>query len=123
MKSRVSVARIAGFFAIWFGVGLSYDLVMSFWVQPREARAMLAQPIRPLHLVDAPMQEALEGIVDTSSAPIHLSLCPAVASSRVTFTTTREMPLSAVLPSLAHAVGATVDLMHTRHGGAIFPHL
>lgn len=124
MPRRVSIARIAGFFAIWLGVGLAYDLIMRFWVLPRDARATLAQPIRPLHLVDAPMKEALEQIVDTSAAPIYLSLCPSAASSRVTITTTADMPLSEVLLSLAHGVGATVDLMHSRHGlSEPFPHL
>ena len=102
-------------------LGLAINLVMEVWVVPRRARRSLEQLIRPVRLDNAQLGAALQEIADSTSPPIHLSLCPDLSSSRVTLTTPSALPLRQFLLLVAGKVGADVDLTHSRHGSFAEP--
>jgi hypothetical protein len=117
--------RFAGKFILgMIAVGLAFDLVMRFVVVPIQARERLAQRIPPVRLENAEVGPALQKLADSTHPSLHFSMCPDVASSRVSVTTS-EMPFKDFAVLLAAKVGAEVDFARPRHvqHTVPFPHL
>jgi len=117
--------KFAGKFILaMMAIGLTYDSVMRYWVLPRQARENLAQRIQPVRLENVELGSALQQLADSTHPALHLSMCPDVASTRVTVRTTSEMPFQDFALLVARTAGAEVDLVRPRHQlGVPFPHL
>jgi hypothetical protein len=105
-------------------LSLAYDTVKRYWVLPRQARENLAQRIQPVRLENVELGPALQQLADSTDPALHLSMCPDVASTRVTVRTTSEMSFKDFALLVAGKAGAEVDLLRPRHQlGVPFPHL
>ena len=98
---------------------------MRLLVVPSQARAKFAQPIPPVHLENVELGPALQQLADSTHPPLHFSMCPDVAATRVNVTTTSEMSFKDFAVFLAGKAGAEVDFARPRHVQYTvpFPHL
>jgi hypothetical protein len=102
--------KFAGKFILgMMAVGLAFDLVMRFVVVPIQGREKLAQRIPPVRLENVELGPALQQLADSTHPALHFSMCPDVASSRVTVTTTSETPFKDFALLVAGKAGAEVD--------------
>jgi hypothetical protein len=106
-------------------LGLIYTLVMNFLVVPRQAREKLARRIPPVRLENVELGRALQQLADSTHPALHFSMCPDVASKRVTVTTTSDMSFKDFAALVAGKAGAEVDFARPRHSEHTvpFPHL
>jgi hypothetical protein len=106
-------------------LGLVFEVVMRFVVVPSQAREKLAQRIPPVRLENVELGPALQRLADSTHPALHFSMCPDVASSRVTVTTTSEMPFKDFALLVGGKAGAEVDFARPRHvqHTVPFPHL
>jgi hypothetical protein len=98
---------------------------MYYCVARPQAREILARRIPPVRLDSVELGPALQQLAQSTHSGLRLSMCPDVAASRVSVTTTAEMPLKDFVQFLAGKAGAEVDLARPRHGSFTvpFPHL
>ena len=116
------VGFVGRFLLGWLALGLAATVAM--YVEARgRARKLLGQRIPAVRFENVELGPALQQLADANEPSIHLSMCPDVASSRLTLTTTGEMPLKDFAVLVASKVRADVDLAHPRHGGGSSPHL
>ena len=104
----------------WLALGLVVRLVMYVVAQVR-GRELLGQRIPAVRFASVELGPALQQLADTTTPSIHLSMCPDVSSSRLTLTTTGEMPLKDFVVLVASKVGADVDLAHPGHRADAVP--
>ena len=105
-------------------LGFAYDLFTRHVVVPRKARETLARSVPPVHLENVALGPALQQLADSTHPALRLSMCPDVASTRVTHTTGQKS-LRDFAELVAGKAGAEVDLARRRHGVSAvpYPHL
>jgi hypothetical protein len=115
------VGFVGRFLLGWLALGVVASVAM--YVDARlRSRKLLGHSIPAVRFENVELGTALQQLADTTKPSIHLSMCPDVASSRLTLTTTGEMPLKDFAVLVASKVRADVDLAHSRHGGGSSPH-
>jgi hypothetical protein len=85
-----------------------------------EARDLLARKIPPVRLENVELGPALQQLAQSTHPGLRLSMCPDVASARVSVTTP-EMPFRDFVQLVAGKVGAEVDLARRRHSELTVP--
>ena len=116
------VGFVGRFLLAWLALGLVASAAMYVDARVR-ARNLLGQHIPAVRFENVELGPALQQLADTAKPSIHLSMCPDVASSRLTLSTTGEMPFGYFAVLVAGKVRAEVDLAHSRHGAGSSPHL
>ena len=89
-----------------------------------QGRELLARKIPPVRLENVELAPALQQLAQSTHPGLHLSMCPDVAASRVSVTTT-EMLFKDFVRLVAGKIGAEADFARARHDALYvkFPHL